>query len=124
MNQGQSPHPSKSEECGTRKFHVKGCSTRPRGLRQLGHLLGFMYEETDMITTVEVTALERSSEGSALKDMRSFRVVLSDGVKNVVIEARIPAGTLETCPDPRNHIEDFFKNATSLPLNGSVLDIP
>jgi hypothetical protein len=77
-----------------------------------------------MITTVGVTALERSSERSALKDMRSFRVALSDGVENVVIEARIPAGTLETCPDSGKHIKDFFKNATSLPLNDSVVDIP
>jgi hypothetical protein len=75
-----------------------------------------------MVRTVEITSIERSSEGSTLLDKMSYRVAIADGDKKIVVEARVPLGTLETLSDPSKYVEDFFK--TGPMPQATVIDIP
>jgi hypothetical protein len=61
-------------------------------------------------------------EGVQLLDKVSYRVAILEGDKNVVVEARIPLGTVETLSDPEKRIRERF--ATSpLPETNTVIDI-
>jgi len=48
---------------------------------------------------------------------------ISEGSNNVVVEARITGGTLETVSEPEKRIEKWF-TARPLPQTNTVIDIP
>jgi hypothetical protein len=75
-----------------------------------------------MTRTIEVTALGRSSVGSTVLDKMSYRVAISEGVRNIVVEARVSLGTLETQSDGQKYVKEFFKSGP-LP-EATVIDIP
>ncbi len=75
-----------------------------------------------MKRNVQVTKLDRSFDGPQFLDKISYRVSISEGEKNVVIEARITLGTLETVSEPEKRIEKFFREGP-LPKTNTVIDL-
>lgn len=75
-----------------------------------------------MTRRIAVTALGRSWEGGSFKDMMSYRVAASERSDQVVFEARIPLGTLETMDNPEEKIKEYYAKAP-LPKNSSVIDL-
>ncbi len=71
---------------------------------------------------IGVTKLERSLEGTQYLDKMSYRVSISEGDKNIVFEARITLGTLETLSEPEKHIEACFRKGP-LPKANTVIDL-
>jgi hypothetical protein len=77
-----------------------------------------------MRRTVEVRPMvgDGSIEGINLVSKKSYRVVVSEGEKRIVVESRLGLGALETLLDSEKYVEEFFK-AGPLP-QGTVIDIP
>ena len=62
----------------------------------LPHLIKYTSLEGPVEREIQVTNMGRSIEGTRQLDKVSYRVAISEGGKNVVVEARIPTGTLKT----------------------------
>jgi hypothetical protein len=75
-----------------------------------------------MARRIHVSALGRSFEGPTPQDKMSYQVVISEGDRNVVVEARISLGTLETLSDPEKRLEKWF-DTRPLPQTNCVIDI-
>ena len=71
---------------------------------------------------IRITNLGRSVDGASTLDKASFRVSISEGKENVVVEARISLGSLETLSDPEKRITEHFATGP-LPKSGAVIDI-
>lgn len=71
---------------------------------------------------VRVTKLDRSFDGPQFLDKISYRVSISEGDKNIVIEARVSLGTLETLSEPEKRIEEWFTKGP-LPKANTVVDL-
>lgn len=76
-----------------------------------------------MTTVIKVTPLPgKSVENGRPADMKSYRVVVSDGTRRVTVEARLTLGMVEMLEDPEESIRKCFATQP-LPEDGSVLDI-
>jgi hypothetical protein len=71
---------------------------------------------------VRVTPLGRSMEGTRWLDKMSYRVAMSEGGANSVIEARITLGSLERLTEPEKRIEELFATGP-LPEPNIIVDI-
>jgi|GraSoi2013_100cm_1033763.scaffolds.fasta_scaffold56939_2 hypothetical protein len=72
---------------------------------------------------IRVAKLGRSIEVGQFLSKASYRVAISEGSNNVVVEARITEGTLEMVSDPEKRIEEWF-TGRPLPQSNTVIDIP
>jgi hypothetical protein len=72
---------------------------------------------------IRVAKLGRSIEAGRFLSKASYRVVISEGGSNIVVEARITEDTLETVSQPEKHIEKWFA-VGALPPANTVIDIP
>jgi hypothetical protein len=72
---------------------------------------------------IRVTKLGRSIEAGHFLSKISYRVAISEGSNNVVVEARITEGTLDTVSTPEKRIEKWF-TVRALPQTNKVIDIP
>jgi hypothetical protein len=70
-----------------------------------------------------ITKLGQSIEDGQYLSKVSFRVAISEGDDNVVVEARITDGVLETVSEPEKGIERWFATRP-LPVTNKVIDIP
>ena len=76
-----------------------------------------------MNTVIEVTPLLGSSvEGERPLDKKSYRVVVSDGIRRVTVEARLTLEMVEMLAEPEESIRKYFATQT-LPEDGSVVDV-
>ena len=76
---------------------------------------------------IRVTKLNGSLEGGRYLSKAPFRVAISEGSKNVVVEARVPEGALQTVSEPEKAIEKWFAArfaARPLPRANTVIEIP
>jgi hypothetical protein len=72
---------------------------------------------------IRVTKLGQSIEAGQFLSRASYRVAISERGNNVVVEARITEGTLETVSEPEKRIEEWF-TVGALPQTNTVVDIP
>jgi hypothetical protein len=60
-------------------------------------------------------------DGHHLEKM-SYEVVISEGDENVVVEAQVTLGSLETLSEPEKRIRKWFANGP-IPKANSIVDI-